>query len=68
MTEHRMLDHPPIRRALNDPSTHDFLKSVLSSSATLDPVDVLHNLEAARDLISSYLGALCTPHMGRTNP
>lgn len=61
-----LLDHPPVRRALTDLSTRDWLRNLLSSAATRDPVDVLADLDAARDLVSSYFGALVAPHVARS--
>jgi hypothetical protein len=66
MTEQSLLRHPPIQRALDDPATHAFLKEIMSSAASRDPVDVLSDLDIARDLIASYLGALVAPHMARS--
>jgi hypothetical protein len=65
MTEPNLLEHPPVRRALEHPATHDFLKEILALAATRDPVDVVSDLDIARDLVGSYLGALVAPHMAR---
>lgn len=61
MTSLSLLDHPPVRRAIGDPAAHDFLKAVLSSAACHDPVDVINDLQIARDLVESYLGVLVAP-------
>ena len=56
-----LLEHAPVRRALNDPSTRYWLRDLLTSARTRDPVDTLADLDAARDLVASYLGALVAP-------
>ena len=58
-----LLEHAPVRRALDDPSKRDWLRDLLISASSRDPVDTLADLDAARDLIASYLGALVAPHL-----
>jgi hypothetical protein len=64
MTDLNLLDHSPVRRAFSDPASHDFLKDILSSAASHDPVDVLNDLQIAHDLVGSYLGVLVAPDDG----
>jgi hypothetical protein len=61
MTSLNLLDHPPIRRAIGDPAAHGFLKEVLALAASRDPVDVLGDLEFARNFVDSYLSTLVAP-------
>ena len=59
-----LLDHPPVQRALVDPSTRYWLRDLLTSSADRDPVDTLADLDAARDLVASYVQRLLGPVLG----
>ena len=63
-----LLEHAPVKRALNDPSTRYWLRDLLTSASSRDPVDTLADLEAARDLVASYLGALVAPHLHSAAP
>lgn len=63
-----LLEHPPVKRALNDPSTRYWLRDLLTSARSRDPVDTLADLDAARDFIASYLGALVAPYLHRAAP
>ena len=63
-----LLDHAPVKRALNDSSTRFWLRDLLISARSRDPVDTLADLDAARDLIASYLGALVAPHLHSAAP
>ena len=56
-----LLDHAPVRRALGDPTTRYWLRDQLISARSRDPVDTLADLDTARDLLASYLGALVAP-------
>ena len=58
-----LLEHQPVKRALNDPATRYWLRDLLTSAKSRDPVDTLADLDAARDLRASYLGALVAPHL-----
>ena len=58
-----LLDHAPVKRALDDPATRYWLRDLLISARSRDPVDTLADLDAARDLVSSFLGALVAPHL-----
>ena len=62
-----LLEHAPVRRALDDPSTRYWLRDLLISARARDPVDTLADLDAARDLLASYLGALVAPHFHRAS-
>lgn len=66
MTMPDLLDHPPVRRTLTDPATRYWLRDLLISARSRDPVDTLADLETARDLLASYLGALVAPHLHST--
>jgi hypothetical protein len=68
MNAQNLLDHPPVRRALADPATRNWLRDLLASAAARDPVDVLADLDAARDLVSSYFGALVAPFIAASPP
>ena len=57
-----LLEHAPVKRALGDPATRYWLRDLLISAKSRDPVDTLADLDAARDLLASYLGALVAPH------
>lgn len=57
-----LLDHAPVKRALDDPSVRYWLRDLLVSARSRDPVDTLADLDTARDLVASYLGALVAPH------
>ena len=63
-----LLEHAPVNRALNDPSTRYWLRDLLISARARDPVDTLADLDAARDLLASYLGALVAPYLHRAAP
>ena len=63
-----LLEHAPVKRALDDPSTRYRLRDLLISARARDPVDTLADLDAARDLIASYLGALVAPHLHSAAP
>ena len=63
-----LLEHAPVKRALNDPSTRYWLRDLLISARARDPVDTLADLETARDLLASYLGALVAPHLHSLAP
>ena len=63
-----LLEHAPVKRALEDPSTRYWLRDLLISAKSRDPVDTLADLDAARDLIASYLGALVAPHLHSAVP
>ena len=58
-----LLEHAPVKRALIDPATRYWLRDLLISARSRDPVDTLADLDAARDLVASYLGALVAPHL-----
>ena len=47
-----LLEHPPVKRALADPATRYWLRDLLISASSRDPVDTLADLETARDLHS----------------
>lgn len=64
MRDPSLLDHPPVQRALADPSTRYWLRDIVMSAASRDPVDVLADLEAARDLVASYVQKLLGPIAG----
>ena len=57
-----LLEHAPVKRALNDPATRYWLRDLLTSARSRDPVDT------ARDLLASYLGALVAPHLHSIAP
>ena len=57
-----LLEHAPVKRALRDPATRYLPRDLLISASFRDPVDTLADLDAARDLLASYLGALVAPH------
>ena len=63
-----LLAHAPVKRALNDPSTRYWLRDLLISAKSRDPVDTLADLDTARDLVASYLGALVAPHLHSLAP
>ena len=63
-----LLEHAPVKRALNDPATRYWLRDLLTSARSRDPVDTLADLDAARDLVASYLGALVAPHLHSAAP
>ena len=63
-----LLEHPPVNRALDDPSTRYWLRDLLISARSRDPVDTLADLDAARDLVASFLGALVAPHLHSIAP
>lgn len=63
-----LLEHAPVKRALNDPSMRYWLRDLLISARSRDPVDTLADLETARDLVASYLGALFAPHLHSAAP
>ena len=63
-----LLEHAPVKRMLNDPATHYWLRDLLISARSRDPVDTLADLDAARDLIASYLGALVAPYLHASAP
>ena len=63
-----LLEHPPVKRALNDPATRYWLRDLLISARARDPVDTLADLDAARDLVASYLGALVAPYLHASAP
>ena len=58
-----LLEHAPVKRALYDPATRYWLRDLLISAKSRDPVYSLADLDAARNLIASYLGALVAPHL-----
>ena len=58
-----LLEHAPVKRALADPATRYWLRDLLISANSRDPVDTLADLDTARDLVASYLGALVAPHL-----
>ena len=58
-----LLEHTPVKRALGDPATRYWLRDLLISARSRDPVDTLADLDAARDLVASFLGALVAPHL-----
>ena len=58
-----LLEHAPVKRTLDDPATRYWLRDLLISARSRDPVDTLADLEVARDLLASYLGALVAPHV-----
>jgi hypothetical protein len=71
MSAPSLLDHPPIQRALTDPSTSYWLRDLLGSAASRDPVDTLADLDAARALVAAYVRLLLTPNpasSARKNP
>lgn len=53
-----LLDHGPVKRAMSDPATRTYLRELLTSAATRDPVDVLADLDHASALVRSYFNAL----------
>jgi hypothetical protein len=61
MNSSDLLDHAPVKRALGDPATRYWLRDLLVSARLRDPVDTLADLDTARDLVASYLGALLAP-------
>ena len=63
-----LLEHAPVKRALNDPSTRYWLRDLLTSARSRDPVDTLADLDTARELLASYLGALVAPHLHASAP
>ena len=63
-----LLEHPPVKRTLGDPATRYWLRDLLISAKSRDPVDTLADLDAARDLVASYLGALVGPHLHASAP
>ena len=63
MSVPNLLEHAPVKRALGDQATRYWLRDLLISASSRDPVDTLADLDAARDLIASYLGALVAPHL-----
>ena len=63
-----LLEHQPVKRALNDPATRYWLRDLLTSARARDPVDTLADLDAARDLVASYLGVLVAPHLHASAP
>ena len=60
-----LLEHAPVKRALADLATRYWLRDLLISASSRDPVDTLADLDIARDLLASYLGALVAPHLHR---
>ena len=58
-----LLEHAPVKRTLGDPATRYWLRELLISARSRDPVDTLADLDAARDLVASYLGARVAPHL-----
>lgn len=63
MTIPDLLEHAPVKRTLGDPATRYWLRDLLISARSRDPVDTLADLETAHDLLASYLGALVAPHL-----
>ena len=63
-----LLEHAPVKRTLDDPATRYWLRDLLTSARTRDPVDTLADLDAARDLVASYLGALVAPYLHASAP
>ena len=63
-----LLEHAPVKRTLNDPATRYWLRDLLTSASSRDPVDTLADLDAARDLVASYLGALVAPYLYSAAP
>ena len=63
-----LLEHAPVKRALDDPSTRYWLRDLLILASSRDPVDTLADLDTARDLVASYLGALVAPHLHASAP
>ena len=53
-----LLDHPPIKAALEECGTSYWLRDLLASAATRDPVDVLADLDRAGALVRSWFDAL----------
>ena len=68
MSVPNLLEHAPVKRALNDPSTRYWLRDLLTSARARDPVDTLTDLDTARDLVASYLGALVAPYLHASAP
>jgi hypothetical protein len=58
-----LLEHAPVKRTLGDPATRYWLRDLLISANSRDPVDTLADLDTARDLLASYFGALVAPHL-----
>ena len=63
-----LLDHAPVRRALDDPSTRYWLRDLLILASSRDPVDTLADLDTARELLASYFGALVAPYLHSAAP
>ena len=63
MSRPDLLEHAPVKRTLGDPATRYWLRDLLISASSRDPVDTLADLDTARDLVASYLGALVAPHL-----
>jgi hypothetical protein len=53
-----LLDHPPIKAALEDKAASYWLRDLLASAASRDPVDVLADLDSASALVRSWFDAL----------
>ena len=62
-----LLEYAPVKRTLADLATSYWLRDLLISASSRDPVDTLADLDAARDLLASYLGALVAPHYHRAS-
>ena len=58
-----LLEYAPVKRTLSDPATRYWLRDLLISASSRDPVDTLADLDTARDLLASYFGALVAPHL-----